>query len=235
MKKSAASGPPSLDCDLAVSPDQGRLHDSQDSLFGQIALLNGLVDQEALDRAVQQQKSIFASSLAEILVEMGTIGVAERRAIEVLLARHQTKPVDDPPVNSSLFRSCARGNVPAPVADTISLATAAEGTLVPQRSFGHYELLMEIARGGMGVVYKARQIKLNRLVALKMIRSGELADGEQVKRFYAEAEAAAKLDHPGIVPVYEVGEINGRHFFSMAFIQGQSLNDRVKADGPLPP
>ena len=71
--------------------------------------------------------------------------------------------------------------------------------------------------------------------ALKMIRSGELADAEQVKRFYAEAAAAAKLDHPGIVPVYEVGEANGQHFFSMALVVGASLNERVKADGPLPP
>ena len=79
------------------------------------------------------------------------------------------------------------------------------------------------------------QVKLNRLVALKMIRSGEFANEEQIKRFYAEAEAAAKLDHPGIVPVYEVGEQNGQHFFSMAFIEGESLHDRVTHQGPLSP
>ena len=75
----------------------------------------------------------------------------------------------------------------------------------------------------MGVVYKARQTKLNRIVALKMIRSAELADDEQVKRFYTEAEAAAKLNHPAIVPVYDVGEANGQHYFSMAFVDGESL------------
>jgi formylglycine-generating enzyme required for sulfatase activity/tRNA A-37 threonylcarbamoyl transferase component Bud32 len=96
-------------------------------------------------------------------------------------------------------------------------------------------LLGEIARGGMGVVYQARQTKLNRLVALKMIRSGELADTEQVRRFYAEAEAAAKLDHSGIVPIHEVGECNGQHFYSMAFVAGASLNELVKQDGPLAP
>lgn len=100
------------------------------------------------------------------------------------------------------------------------------------RMFGQYELLDEIARGGMGVVYKARQVRLNRTVAVKMILSGQFASDADVDRFYTEAEAAARLDHPGIVPIFEVGELDEQHFYSMAFVDGDSLSDRI-ASGPL--
>ena len=98
---------------------------------------------------------------------------------------------------------------------------------------GDYELLEEIGRGGMGVVFRARQISLDRQVAVKMIRGDRLNSELERQRFLAEAQATARLDHPGIVPVYEVGEFDGTPYFSMQLISGETLADRL-FDGPLP-
>jgi formylglycine-generating enzyme required for sulfatase activity len=129
-----------------------------------------------------------------------------------------------------------------PIAKTATMPPTQEGPLAAEGDTGllpgypdvpGYEILGPLGVGGMGVVYRARQVKANRLVALKMIKAGAGASDEQLQRFRVEAEAVARLQHPHIVQIYEVGEAEGKPFFALEFVEGGSL-DRKLNGTPLP-
>ena len=119
------------------------------------------------------------------------------------------------------------GGAPVESADLPNADAAAPAQLAD------YALIRELGRGGMGVVYLARQAGLNRLVCVKLLLSGPWAGEAEVQRFLREAEAAASLRHPNIVGIHELGQVDGRHFFAMEYVEGHTLAELVR-DGPLP-
>jgi tRNA A-37 threonylcarbamoyl transferase component Bud32 len=136
------------------------------------------------------------------------------------------------PATASAQSAASAGTQPesASIPPTAPTATALPDLKTPS-IFGDYELQQEIARGGMGVVYKARHRELNRVVALKMILDDSLGSTEALQRFRREAQAAAALDHPNIVAIHDSGSREGRSYFTMAYVEGPNLKEVVKSRG----
>ncbi len=160
----------------------------------------------------------LADQLAEFLDERDRLLRLTEPLRTIAGAAPEKVPGDNP----------ALGFWPGPLAASGD-ATVSDLKTATGRLFGDYELLDEIVRGGMGVVYKARQTSLNRFVALKMLRIAALADLDSPRRFRLEAEATANLDHPNIIPIYEVGELDGFSFFTMKLVEGGSLAQHLPA------
>ena len=131
------------------------------------------------------------------------------------------QPTAAPP-DELLMRDPAE--VDSPALGTTEVVEPEELDAEIRRDFGEYEILSELGRGAMGIVYKARHKHLKREVALKVMLVGTHASKKQVARFYKEAQAAAKLRHPNIVPIFDIDKRHGRHFYTMDFVQGKGLN-----------
>ena len=172
------------------------------------------------------------AQLAQLLADLTDRAQAGRKIdIDSECAEHPEIAVELRDLWNAVLVADVIGSAP-PTGGEIPAPGAALSLELPCR-WGDYELLEEIGRGGMGVVYRANQLSLQRTVAVKMILRGQLASTADHERFQAEAESAAKLDHSGIVPVYEVGQLEGHPYFSMKYVSGVTLAEML-ANGPLP-
>jgi eukaryotic-like serine/threonine-protein kinase len=181
---------------------------------------------ESCDKAIASGRSPLES------LPSGEMTAIDNETLDVLLRLDRLRAAagaDRPAVGVNLGQDTAKGDAEGFPAVAVAIK--------PPRDFGDYEFLEAIAAGGTGIVFRARQISLDRVVAVKMVRPEPGATTGDLRRFQREAEAVAKLDHPNIVPVYDVGQVGDLHFFSMKLMEGGSLNGALASlpDDPRSP
>src|SRR5205823_580990 len=155
------------------------------------------------------------------------------QATQASPASKDAAPAEPPPPGAETVPNATPGAAQATAAfEPLAGAAAADDATLP--TIAGYEILGELGRGGMGVVYKARHLALRRVVALKMILTGRHAGGAEQKRFLAEAEAIARLVHPHVIQIFEIGEQEGQPFFSLEYCPGGGLDRKLNGQ-PLPP
>lgn len=216
-------------------------HDPLQSASGPQRPSEDELQADALDDYLQRLQAgehVDRAALVERFPELvGMLDYMERLEGLAAFANGEDAPPDDPRTVRTHRSAGPAGDsqadlthVTAPSASSGSAPNLALGEQ-PPKDIGGYEIISEVGRGGMGIVFRARQKTLDRIVALKMIATG-LASAAQVRRFYLEAQAAAKLRHPNIVAIHEIGESYGQHFLVMEFIQGHSLAERLRTAPP---
>jgi len=233
----------------------------KERFFGIIAVRKGFIKEEELRRVLSIQSEYARKGmnkrLGEVCVELGMLTPQQVEEVlrvqerSILLCSNCNTPYlieGFPPGKKWRCKMCGfLLEVPQPEEETFAYekppgpATARweekvveEDEVSESKEFGNYEILEKVAQGGMGIIYKARQKGLDRIVALKVLLGGEAAAEEMIKRFYIEAKSIAKLRHPNIVPIHEVGVFEGKHFFTMDFIHGESLRSAILRQGRLP-
>jgi tRNA A-37 threonylcarbamoyl transferase component Bud32 len=209
---------------MSAVPQQNAIRSADDATDQRDERLAGILSAltEELRQGREPDIARMAGEHPDLAGELRELWGAVRIAEE--LAGQSASHLDGPAAGLAAASASNEPTTAGPPAGLLPSALA--------RDFGDYQIFEELGRGGMGIVYKARQKSLGRLVALKMVLRGELASAADLARLRAEAASAARLDHAGIVPVYEVGEHAGQPYFAMKLIEGVTLAERL-AEGPI--
>jgi formylglycine-generating enzyme required for sulfatase activity/predicted RNA-binding Zn-ribbon protein involved in translation (DUF1610 family) len=232
-----------------ISPEEAEARKEQ-VLFGRLLVDKELITEDQLREALfeksRREKLGTKVKLGQVLVEQGLVSVPQAQEIlheqgkEILICPEcWTQAITFKSEVPAEFDSDAS----AATAETIKVDHVQDSAPSPsiidvkeeispsgRKMFERYEILGELARGGMGIVYRAVHPGLKKVVALKVLLAGENATEEQIRRFHQEAESAAKLKHPNIVPIHDVGIYKGKHYFTLEFVEGKTLREKIREE-----